>query len=256
MTPQQYHADRTHLSRSMLFELYNSPRVYEARYITRSMPPKSVTEAMMLGTAIHAEVLTGESVVRTCPQELLSKDGKMSTAAAKEWRANAVAGGYAVLDKEATGKIVPTVESIRRVLHRAGIDLAKCVCETPVRWEEGCVKCKAMPDILQGDLIIDLKCVDTIGDRIIASKIWDFGYWLQAAHYMAGTQTSRFIFLFAETQAPFRCVARELDEDYLLWAADARRRLLADWQRRTEANDWADDGENEVRTITRPKWAE
>lgn len=258
MKPSEYHADRTHVSRSMLFELYQSPRVYEARYITRTMPQKSVTEAMQLGTAIHAEVLLGESVVRTCPQELLSSDGAMRTKAAKEWRANAVASGYAVLDKEATAKIGPTVESIRRVLAVMGNphQMHLGACEQPVLWEEAGVKCKALPDILCGSMLIDIKCVDAIGERIIASKIWEFGYWLQAAHYMAGTGATRFIFLFAEAQAPWRCVARELDEDYLLWAADARQRLLADLVRRREQNDWADEGENEVRRITRPRWAE
>lgn len=254
MTPQQYHADRTHLSRSMLFELYQSPRVYEARYITRSMPPKSVTEAMMLGTAIHAEVLLGESVVRTCPQELLSSDGAMRTNAAKEWKENAIASGFAVLGKESRAKIAPTVESIRRTLHRAGIDLAKCVCETPVRWEEGGVKCKAMPDILAGDTIIDLKTQDDVTDRAIVNKIRTFGYWLQHVHYCAGTAANDFWFVFAETQPPWRCKLRRIPAWYLDWARQKRAELLADFARRQSENDWADPDEGIIKDLDMPVW--
>lgn len=259
-----YFTDHSHVSRSMLALLRESPRTYEARYITGTMPPEPPSESMQVGTAIHAEVLLGQSVVRTCPPEYLAQNGAMSTAAAKQWREEAVAAGYAVLRREAGEKIAPTVASVLRRLESLGNPHTAqgAVIEREIYWKHASgVKVKAKPDLITPGAVIDLKTISELSQRKVESAIADHGYWLQAAHYteaakQLGFRPQKFIFLFAETQAPWRCWMRELDAEYLDWAFVERERLLDDLARRMAENDWADPGENELVAVKKPRYME
>jgi hypothetical protein len=260
---KDYHACRTHVSRGMLADLYQRPRLFEGRYVTGEIPGIESTAAMQIGTAVHSAALEDRNLIVSCPTAFLASNGAMSTKAAKEWRAQVESEGYIVASDEMVGRIKRTARSVREVLSTLGDPHKYGQVEQPIYWEHiSGVGCRCLPDILTPGGIIDLKTCDELDERKIASKIWDLGYWLQAAHYLEGAskhlghRITKFIFLFAETNAPYRTWMRELDDDYLSWATDKRHSLIEEYQRRKEQNDWADPGEATVELVKRPKWAE
>lgn len=260
---KDYHACRTHVSRGMLFDLYTRPRLFEGRYITGTIPLLASTAAMGIGTAVHAMALEGRSLLVSCPTEHLSSDGAMRTKAAKEWRAEAEASGYIVTGADTTNRVERTAASVVEMLATLGEPQKYGVVEKPIYWEHATgTCCRCMPDILTPGGIIDLKTTDELNPRKIASTIWELGYWLQAAHYLEGGSNAighritKFIFVFAETNPPYRCWIRELEPDYIAWACERRERLIEELNRRTETNDWADEGESELLSISKPRWAE
>ena len=52
-TNDQYHADTTRLSNSMLSVLKKSPQEFHGRYIAKTMPHPQPTESMSLGSCVH-----------------------------------------------------------------------------------------------------------------------------------------------------------------------------------------------------------
>lgn len=260
-----YHACRTHVSRGMLADLYQRPRLFEGRYITGTIPGKDPTPAMKLGTMIHALALEGRRIAIDPPAEHLTPSGKLSEKKATvEWVKEIEAGGYIVSDAETTERIEQTTDSVLSILKKLGEPQKTGIVETPIYWDHiSGVGCRALPDILTPGAVIDLKTTDELDERKIASKIWELGYWLQVPHYLEaaskhyGYRISKFIFLFAETNQPYRCWMRELDEvKYLKWATDKRHQLIEEYQRRMAENDWADPGEETLESVELPKWAE
>jgi hypothetical protein len=259
-----YHACRTHVSRGMLLDLYQRPRLFEGLYVTGEIPGVKASPAMKLGTAIHALTLEGRSTFIAPPPEHLTPSGNLSEKKATvAWVEEIEASGYIVASPETTERIERTSASVREVLSTLGDPHKYGQVEQPIYWEHiSGVGCRCLPDILTPGGIIDLKTTDELDERKIASKIWDLGYWLQAAHYLEGAskhlghRITKFIFLFAETNAPYRTWMRELDDDYLSWATDRRHSLIEEYQRRKHENDWADPGEATVELVKRPKWAE
>ena len=260
ITRDTYHAHPA-LSRGRLFDLHDSPRVYEAKHILRTIPPKRPTPQMQLGTAIHSLALEGRSLLVSCPVEHLASNGAMSTKAAKEWRAEVEAEGYIVSDPETTGRIQMAAWSVAFALQKIGIDLERCHIEQPILWThaETEIACRCLPDVRANRGIIDLKTTEKIDDRDLEKSIYDYGLWLQYAHYREGFESlghtlETWSFLFVETQAPYRTKWVSMDPDYEHWAVQKRHELLRDLKDRTERNDWAEKDEGEPREVKLPRF--
>lgn len=260
ITRDTYHQHAA-LSRGRLFDLHDSPRIYEAKHILRTIPPKKPTPQMQLGTAIHAMALEGRSLLVSCPPEHLASNGAMSTKAAKEWRAEVEAEGYIVSDAETTGRIQMAAWSVAFALQKIGIDLDRCIIEQPILWThaETEIACRCLPDIRANRGIIDLKTTEKIDDRDLERSIWDYGLWLQYAHYREGFESlgyplETWSFLFVETQPPYRTKWVSLDADYEHWAVQKRHELMRELKDRTDRNDWAEKGEGEPREVKLPRF--
>lgn len=258
-TNEQYHA-RNDISASMLKDMNRSWRIYEATWLTNQIK-REPSASMELGTAIHAAVLEPERFhceYVTVPQGV---DHRRNTNSYKDWRKQIDADVNVISRSD-----LETVVRCRDALHKHPIIKpfleAEGRCEVSHYWTcpETDVPCKFRPDkvIPHGQCVFDIKTTQSVDgfDKAVA----DFGYHLQAAHYIRGAEHryggEDWIFLFAvvETNPPYRCRAISLDSESLGIGFDTRERLLSEYVRRLNNDDWSDPDEGELVTVSLPSW--
>ena len=125
------------------------------------------------------------------------------------------------------------------------------------------VKCKARTDFItsKGDLIIDLKIMQSASKDAFSQSVAKFGYHIQAAFYLDLIGAKRFLFLAIEKEPPFMCGIYELSpeavdlgrEKYLKAFEILINSDLYDKNRYFELN--KDGTRDEVQMITLPTWA-
>ena len=259
---KDYHACRTHVSRGMLADLHQRPRLFEGRYITGTLPQKKPTREMQLGTAIHALALEGRSIGLVPPDSVLAKNGARSTNAYYEWEETIERSGCISVKADEYETICRASAALVAHLKQQGIDPEKGIVEKPIYWERADgVACRAMPDLIVNPrLSLDVKTTSDLSDRAISSACFgDFAYWLQVVHYLEGIKETygwdaNFVFVFVETERPYGVRAYSLSADDHAWAFDKRERLIEDLKRRTETGDWSDPEEGGICEFKRPGW--
>jgi hypothetical protein len=87
-----------------------------------------------------------------------------------------------------------------------------------------------------------------------ARSVATFRYHVQAAHYLAGTQGKRFVFIAIEKKAPFAVAVYELDPVSLEVGEIARMADLLTYQMCDSSGQWPGYG-NEIAPLTLPSWA-
>jgi hypothetical protein len=259
-TNNEYHADMSAVSASMLKKLDESPRVYESEYITKESPSEP-TAAMEMGTALHVAVLEPESFDSqyvVCPSFCSDK----RTKAYKEWEALHGSDGRIVLKQDEMDLIARCRLSITRNQLAFRLLSAPGISEKSIYWHdsETGIPCKFRCDKIAGPFVVDLKTTSECTERDFRRSVEKYRYHLQAAHYLAGaaaelgSEVKEFFFVVVETQAPYRCRVFDLDGESLKYASDARARLLEDLDRRTKAQDWSEPDEGELVSITLSNW--
>lgn len=142
--------------------------------------------------------------------------------------------------------------------------------EVSLVWEERQVGvlCKARVDRVaylgEWPIVGDIKTARTAARRQFERVIYDYGYHVQAQHYLAGLQAlapipqgqpfRRFCFFVVENDPPHCVAVYELDETALAAAEDDRQRYLRTWRQCVETNRWPGYGDG-VDLISLPAWA-
>jgi exodeoxyribonuclease VIII len=256
-TNEQYHA-RREMSASMLKRLDESPRLFEAHYVARTIESKQ-SDALRLGSAVHAAILEPDVFHATyvvCPAECSDK----RTTKHKEWAKTVE--GREILTFDEWDRIKACCVAANRNEIAAMIIEAATVREKSFAYSDflTSVDCRVRFDALAGDLIVDLKTVSDGSESAFVRSIADYRYHLQAAHYLEGFKTIdpsrdwQFVFITVETLAPFRCRVFKLDDEALMIAAERRTQLLESYKLRCESGDWSESGENEIVTLSLPNW--
>lgn len=242
MSNADYHAETDWLSASQLKtylpELYTKP---------------TGRDALDFGTAFHTRTLgTGEVIdVHEFPT-WLSK-------AAKEARAASDASGAIPILADDNDRIDAMVEAVNN--HRLG----SLLLNEPGRPEVSIfatdndgTKLKCRPDRLTDDgIIIDLKSTSgRPGRNNLTRAVIDYGYDLQAAHYLAtaelaGIQAAAFVFVFVAKQAPHFVTVVDLSPE-LLERGHALRNLALS---RIADGTPVYEGASEALTLDCPRWA-
>lgn len=258
-TNEQYHADRLYYSRSQLWDAWQRPSVFHAKHIARTMRSDS-SKAMDKGTLLHAAILEPEKdILRTYPRELLSVDGKASTKAAKEWKAEQDAAGFVVINESDAFDVSRMTESVRAVTGKwmKEADLR----ETSLRWvdSESGLPLKCRPDWIanrgEKTLVFDLKTTSELTKHGFRASCRDYGYWLQASMYSDGVSKVlelpgvEFLFVVVESSAPYKCGIFRFAGDTLHRARLAQEELLVEVARRIDQNDWRDPVETQINEI-------
>jgi hypothetical protein len=252
-----YHA-RESISASRLKLLRESPRVYQSSVLLNRMP-RSETPAMRLGTAIHAKVLEPEAFRKSyayCPPECSDK----RTKAFKEWAATA---GDRIALNESDGTTIYTAAAALTMHPIAGkIIRAAELTEKSVAYTDSVsgADCRFRFDGIAGPIVFDIKTIAECSMEKITRAIFDFGYHIQAAHYLTGLETLdpstdwRFMFLFVETSEPWRVRVVELGPSEIELGRFERAALIRDLLSRNASGDWSEPGENEVCSVSVPNW--
>jgi hypothetical protein len=116
------------------------------------------------------------------------------------------------------------------------------------------MRCKCRPDWFDGTTIVDLKTCQDASPASFAKAVANFGYQIQAAHYLAGTLATRFIFVAVEKTAPYAIGVYELNTEALIHGSIARHNALQRIQDCRAINEWPGytDG---IQTLQLPGWA-
>lgn len=195
-------------------------------YLTTESEP---TPAMIFGTLVHALVLEPGEVVKryyTMPKiDGRTKEGKEAKA-----KALAEAGDKTIVDEETFARAQAVAREVSPFVGGAALetgDLREAEFYTET--------CKAKPDAVDesAGTVFDIKT--TAAFDTAPKTVWTLRYDLQAGHYCNvlaanGVNVEKFVFVFAETTAPFRVREIIFAGDVLalakreaeMWAIDAQ----------------------------------
>lgn len=261
-TNEAYHADTTHVSASMLKDLDDSPRIFHAKHIAKTLRT-TPSASMEFGTAVHCATLEPELfetqyVVQ--PPECSDRRRKSY----KDWAAT-VHPSQTILKQD----VFESVLTCRDRLQTHPIIRMALQADGPVelshRWTciDTGVDCKFRPDKIcpQAGIVLDIKTMQACSERDFADQVSKFRYHLQSAHYMAGAcdaypERDDWVFVFAcvETSEPYRCRAFELPAEVIDLASDKRLSLLSEYRSRMESGDWSEPQEAELVTVEFSNW--
>jgi exodeoxyribonuclease VIII len=256
---EQYHQGIGGLSASGLKLLAQSPKHF--RYASHEETP-----AMRRGTATHCAVFEPDrfaaEYVAAPPIDKRTKDGKA------QW-AELESSGKIVLSEGDYADVAGMAEAVR-AHSLAGALVSGGTAEQSVFWEHGVtvdgeeetILMKCRPDYIKplsdGYVVVDLKT--TTDARRFDRAVMDFGYGIQAAHYMRGMNTTAlgapggFIFVVVESANPYGVMIYEVDQALIDWGYEETNRLYALYARCERTNIWP--GYTEVlRKLTLPRWA-
>jgi exodeoxyribonuclease VIII len=208
------------------------------------------TPAMAFGTALHAAVLEPEQYAQT----YVTFSGDRRTKQGKEDYAALQASGATIIDSSDAERIAAMSEAIRR--HPLFVDEGMHEASVFDTDEATGLAVKARPDvwIRERGVVFDLKTTEDASPAGFARSVARYRYHVQAAHYMALTGASRFVFFAVEKAQPFCVAAYELDADALSVGRALRDRDLAAMASALEFNTWP-GYPAQITTISLPRWA-
>ena len=174
--------------------------------------------ALTFGRAFHAAVL--EPVKLLEDFAVLPDDLDRRTKAGKEEYAALAATGKTLLKSDDMRRIEAMSVAIRA--HEAARMLlgAALHVECSIAWERDGLKCKARLDALSTDFVADIKTTVDASPRAFERSIYQYGYHIQAAWYMAAARAARFKFqnyfiIAIESAQPHGVAVYEIDQGYL-----------------------------------------
>jgi len=269
MQTEQYRQSSA-VSQSQLKTLKESPRRFQATYVTKTLSIEP-TDAMEFGTLVHSMALQPHLVQDEfieIPDEVLTSNGQRR---GKAWDAFVEANqGKSLVRSADFRRAMRIAEKVWcHPFYKLVFEWQRNV-EMPIAWtdEETQVECKGIPDIVcSNEWVIDIKTTNDLTgflqgkERLVSSKIADFGYHLQGAFYLQGASQvyqetkTRFALLVVETKEPHRVYAMEIDEPSLFAGRLEMHRLLEEYKRRMASDDWSEEGEKSLLQVSIPSWA-
>lgn len=262
MNREEYHADKSAISKGMLSDFLDRRAVYYRRHVVGDAPPFKTTKEIDLGTAWHAALLEPhrlDELVVTIPADVLASNGAESTKAAKEFRATNEAAGKIVLKESQLETVRRMVESVLRSTVGKWLE-SPAVIETPRYWTDmvSGLRCRALPDWYSPTtgIMLDIKSTGRITPDLFARQANELRYWLQASHYLDSIDgEGRFLFVAVESEWPYETVVYEYpksdggDSIDLEFADGVRSRALQDIADCHESGNWSDSWSGCVNVI-------
>lgn len=248
MPAEKYHAVDA-LSKSMMTKLLKSPAHYKAALEERQEP----TKAMQIGTAVHAAVLEPhlyQQLVAVIPPDVdpRTKEGK---AWKEQYKSRSI-----VLTTPEDLEIQGIANSVRRhpfwdIIHLDHKIEASIFAED----EETGLPLKARPDMwVEDHTLVDIKTTDDASPDAFVRTITNFGYHIQAAHYLAMTGAENFIFVAVERKAPYAVGIYRLDAEWVQMGEAQRRKAITILHECKAMDNWPAYPTSTV-TLSCPRWA-
>lgn len=205
-------------------------------------PPES-TPALRLGAAVHTAVLQPElfhqEYIRAPEGDRRTKEVKEVWQSLKESHPNAtILSGYEWEQCMAIRNAVASHPTARRLLD--GQSELSAVWKDP---DTG-VMCKGRFDMVsQIGVITDLKTTVDASPSSFTRSVYNYGYYIQAAHYLSGAQElgidAKFFTIIAVEKTPPYCVAvYHIRSDAIAAGEDELRPLLELYARCQETGVW------------------
>lgn len=234
MAELEYHAHPA-LSSTGARELLKAP----AKFYHAQWTPRVHRTSFDTGTAAHAKVLGVGWPIVTIPEELLSDDGGIRSAAAKAWVAEARENNQIPIKASVAAEVNAMAESVlahpkaRMVLEQEGAPEVSVFGTDP---DTG-VDTRCRVDFLgMGEgrrVAVDLKTsAGEASAAEFARTVAKYGYHIQDGHYtdtllFAEHPVDAFVFIVVEKEPPYLTAVHVLEDDYRVIgqerAAHARR---------------------------------
>lgn len=215
-------------------------------------PPEPSSQSMELGTATHTlvfephkwadeiTVIPADAPKKPTSVQRNAKKPSDDTIAAIKWWDDfyATASGRAIITQEQEQDARAMATAVRNhkevlpyLIHPSAKAELSLIASEKVKGLD--IVCKGRCDLLtmDGTVIVDLKTTQDSSPEGFSKSFMSYGYWLQAAHYIAiarasGLPVERFIFIAVESSQP-HCVAMyELSAESLEKAFAIRKRLM------------------------------
>lgn len=222
-----------------------------------------------VGSAAHSKVLGVGAEIVVIPADKLATNGAASTAAAKEFIAEARAAGQIPLKQEVADLVNNMAEAVlnhpmaRALLEQVGSPEASVFTTDPATG----VRMRGRFDFLpqprpdRGRICLDLKSIGTSaspsGFSVQAARM---GYDVQQGHYLdildliTGEADASMVFVVVETAAPHLVGVHQLDRDFADMGHAKARRARELFARATETGEWPGYSD-EITLAPPPMWA-
>jgi len=262
-TNDEYHA-REEWSQSQFKVLPEHPELFEGFHVTHRWT-RQPTADMELGSHLHGVLLEGEELV-LIPDDVLTKNGQRR---GKNWDAwcEEHPNNPGILPKDAQ-RIQAMIDGCRADPEIASMLGAEGEVEHTIVWEheETGLPLRARLDKIarygEPYMIVDLKAtnIDVGNQRAVSSKIYEFSYHQQAAHYLDAATLLYgaplgFVFLFVRNKPPYNAVAWTLGEQDVELGRRHNRAALLDLRSRLDSSNWRGPRFGQVNTVFLPGYA-
>ncbi len=282
---EDYHSDVSAVGHSMLEVLRESPAVYHARFIAKSLPPEPPTASMILGTLFHICVLEPERWENRASKEpdyppapefgpdgkkWLRRKGSDHEKAWNEYEAS-IESMRAQWAGENVGKLVVPANLVEAAEGMAAavwankhakMILDRCQHrEFSLRWAdpETGLELKSRCDAL-GEFLPDLKSAGDIRPQQFLRSVERYGYHRQAHLYQDGAEAYTgerlpHAIICTTNEKPYRAAVHVIETRTLALGGQQVRFDLEDLARRIEHQDWVDDCCKQVNQLDLNNWA-
>lgn len=183
---EDYHADKSSISRSSILDFIESPYRYWANHLNPDRPVREETPALVFGSAFHALILEPELFEASYiikPEPVLLKDvGRTCYDIYKRQLEDIECSGKTVLSQEQ----FKTLQIMKSQIDKHS-DIKKLIeissHEISYFWQdEGSgLLCKSRPDIIHNHLVVDLKTIINAAPYAFRNAMAERGYHIQAA---------------------------------------------------------------------------
>lgn len=263
LTNEEYHSDKSRISRSALMDFDRSPYNYWAKHINPERPLKDATSSMILGSAFHTLILEPNLFDKNYimkPEAVLLKEVGREAYDAYKNKVNQIEfSGQIVLSHDDWNNLMSMKKKLE-LSERAMKLIQDSRIENSFFWkDEGSeLLVKARPDILHSNIIVDLKTCSDASPRAYQLEMIKYGYHVQGAmvrdgvEICEGNRINKVINICVETKYPYNLAIYIIDETALDHAENQYKNMLINLKIAIDNNDFRDFG---VQTIELPKWA-
>ena len=203
--------------------------------------PQEPTQPMIIGSATHSAILEPVLFAKEWGR-LPEGDGRSK--AVKEAKAELIVqfGADRLLKPDVYDNILAMRDSVidnalpLDLLDGADTEVSHYWAERYIRGIKPLeVDCKARIDALPREdsmwnhCVVDIKTTANASPEEFRRSCFNFGYHIQAPHYLSAANRGRFIFIVVERDAPHCVAIYELDDDALELGRQTRDSLLGQW---------------------------
>lgn len=260
MTNEQYHSDRSAISKSGLDKIHQSPAHYYEAYLNPNRAPRKETSAFELGSIFHKltlepddfkneyVIVPHDAPARPTSLQINAKNPSDSSVKQIEWwknfeRYNGVKKIISQADFDTASRMRDSVmnhPAAGDLLSRAG------TCEETIFFHEEItgVKCKCRPDKrLESQFILDLKSTEDASSEGFGRSSFNYRYHVQAPFYLYGADQvfggyDTFVFIACEKEPPYAVGVYFATREILTLGLDEFTQDLAVYKECLRTNEW------------------
>ncbi len=287
-----YHNDKTAVSRSGLWEFRTAPKKYWHTYLDPEREPKKDTPDMAFGRAFHTFVLEPHLFEQQyCVNDLelpvvdpkplkgdlqikygkevgakLYEEAKDLEFAQKGLRKRMIdeftakSAGKELLTSDQMAKLNKMRNAVLAHPQASQLIVGGAI-EHSFFWEDPHtgVRCKTRPDILHDNMTADLKTCESASERAFMHSIGEYGYHYQSAmnregvYHTGGNDIKTHTFICVEKKWPHLVAVYILDQNALDSAHNMFKNTLTEFKKCLDSNEWPG---YPTREISLPSWAE